>query len=597
VTIVAPIVALPVAALVIWLLLRTPAVGRRLMAAPSADRWHTQPTPTFGGVGLFAGFAAAVGLALVAGAVASTDEIAAILGGAAILFVAGLVDDVRALNPLAKLAAQVGAAVLVLSSGIKVEVIGDDTLAYAVALVWLVGMTNAFNLLDNMDGLAGSLGAVSAGFFAIAAATVNPNRDIFIVAAALALACAGFLPFNLRWRKPAAVFMGDSGSQVLGLTLGALGLAASYKVAGTTVATLMLPLLVLAVPLLDTGLVTALRLLERRPVTQGGRDHTSHRLVYSGLSERRAVLLLVAIATGLGATSLAYTVLDNGRVTAIGVLVTFALLLQFGTFLSDARREGTGELVPLHVRRLVEALIDGALVAASFYAAYVLVIQGNGSINQRHIFIVSLPILLAARYLAFVPFGLYRSVWRYAGARDVVAIAAAVAASGVVAYAVVDATRPLGDFPQSIFVIDALICTMLVGAARFGERAFVSALRALTGSRGRHRTLVVGAGRSGRSLARELRESPSEHVVGFLDDDPRLQGRRIHGIRVLGGSGDVPRLLGAGGVDAVVVTIPHAEPARLETLRAACADAGVECRFLRRELTHDVPSLAPAGRE
>ena len=109
------------------------------------------------------------------------------------------------------------------------------------------------------------------------------------LALALALACAGFLPFNLRPRGRARVFMGDSGSQVLGFALAALGLASSWKVAGTTVATLLLPLLVLAVPILDTTLVTIVRLLEGRPIYQGGRDHTSHRLVYHGLSEKRAV--------------------------------------------------------------------------------------------------------------------------------------------------------------------------------------------------------------------------------------------------------------------------------------------------------------------
>ena len=97
--------------------------------------------------------------------------------------------------------------------------------------------------------------------------------------------------------------MGDSGSQVLGFTLAALGLASSWKVAGTTVATLLLlPLLVLAVPILDTALVTLVRLLEGRPVYQGGRDHTSHRLVYYGLSEKRAVPLLAGVALALGAT-------------------------------------------------------------------------------------------------------------------------------------------------------------------------------------------------------------------------------------------------------------------------------------------------------
>src|SRR5262249_8762445 len=145
----------------------------------------------------------------------------------------------------------------------------------------------------------------------------------------------GFLPFNLRPNGKALVFMGDSGSQVLGFILAALGLAASWTTAGTTVATILLPLLVLAIPILDTTLVTIRPIGERRPVSQGGRDHTSHRLVYFGLSERKAVALLAIIAVVLGATSVAYNVLDDARVTSVGVLLTFVLLVQFGGFLSD----------------------------------------------------------------------------------------------------------------------------------------------------------------------------------------------------------------------------------------------------------------------
>ena len=129
--------------------------------------------------------------------------------------------------------------------------------------------------------------------------------------------------------------MGDSGSQVLGFMLAALGLAASWTTAGTTVATMLLPLLVLAIPILDTTLVTLARLAERRPVTQGGRDHSSHRLVYYGLSESRAVALLAMIAIALGATGVAYNVLDEPRLTAVGVLLTFVLLVQFGGFLTE----------------------------------------------------------------------------------------------------------------------------------------------------------------------------------------------------------------------------------------------------------------------
>jgi UDP-GlcNAc:undecaprenyl-phosphate/decaprenyl-phosphate GlcNAc-1-phosphate transferase len=596
VSIAAPFLALPVTLIVIRALLRSPRVAALLSAAPSADRWHTATTPTFGGIGIFSGFAAAVGAALAFGGIASTDDVAAILGGCAILFVAGLVDDIRALHPLVKLGLQVVAAALVLSSGISVEIVDDNTLAWVLGVLWLVGMTNAFNLLDNMDGLAASMGLVASGFFTIAAATVNPNRDIFVVAAALALACAAFLPFNLRRTKPAAIFMGDSGSQVIGLALGSLGLAATYKVVGTTLATLVLPLLVLAVPLLDTGLVTVLRLLEGRPVSQGGRDHTSHRLVYRGLSEKRAVLLLTAIATGLGATSLAYMVLDNGRITAAGVLLSFALLLQFGSFLSDAQQADDAELSALHVhwRRLVEVVVDGALVTAAFYAAYVVAVEGSGTINQRHLFIVTLPILLAVRFLTFVPFGLYRSVWRYAGARDAAFVLGAVVVSEALAFAVIDATRDFGDFPTSVFVIDALLCALLIGAARFGERAFVGLVAGLAGRSNQRRVLIVGAGRSGRSLLRELRETPDERVVAFLDDDPRLRGRRIHGVRVAGPSSSVADAIGRTDADAVMVTIPGAPAERLAAISEACEQAGVPIQFVQRRFTESPPALAEA---
>ena len=148
-------------------------------------------------------------------------------------------------------------------------------LAAAIALVWLVGMTNAFNLLDNMDGLAATLAAIASGFFAIDAVdrAREPRR-----ARARARRSRSPAPASCRSTCAAAsrraVFMGDSGSQVLGFALAALGLAASWKVAGTTVATLILPILVLAVPILDTTLVTIVRLLEGRPIYQGGRDHT-----------------------------------------------------------------------------------------------------------------------------------------------------------------------------------------------------------------------------------------------------------------------------------------------------------------------------------
>src|SRR5205807_2787265 len=173
----------------------------------------------------------------------------------------------------------------------------------------------------------------------------------------------------------------------------------------------------------------------------------------------------------------------------------------------------------VHRRRLIEVLVDFALVCACFLAAYLLRVEGQGTVSQRSVFLVSLPIVLAARYLAFIPFGLYRGVWRYAGARDAAAVIASVVTSELVAFGFLAATQAWGGFPRSVFIIAAVICTFLIGASRFWERAAARALSTFVGRSDRRRTLIVGAGRAGRSLLRELRETRGEYVVGFIDDD------------------------------------------------------------------------------
>ena len=587
------VAAFPAALLAVWALLRT-SLAQRLVSAPSTERWHDRPTPLLGGIGIFLGISVGLWLAIAVGAVTLDGGLAGVYGGIALLFVAGLVDDLHALPPLAKLAVQIAAAVLVVAAGTRVELVHSAVIAWPLALLWLVGMTNAFNLLDNMDGLAATLAGIAFSFFAIDAVTIHPNHTVLVLALAGALSCAGFLPFNLRPRNQALVFMGDSGSQVLGFTLASLGLLASWNVAESTVATFLLPILVLAVPVLDTTLVTVVRLLEGRPVYQGGRDHSSHRLVRFGLSETNAVLLLALVATALGGTSLAYNVLDNQRLALVGVLVTFVLLVQFASFLADVERRAPGgetmlQTFAVHWRRLVEVVVDFWVILGAFAAAYLVRFGWPGTPNQRHLAEVALPIVIAARYLAFIPFGLYRSIWRFAGSRDLLAIGAASFIAEAVAAGYVSLDHDFGDFSRSFFLIDALFGATLIAGSRFAERTAVGA-RTFR-DRTARRSLIVGAGRTGRSLMRELRETPGERVVGFLDDNPRLRRRRLHGIAVVGGTHELASLLGEHEADIVFVTIPDAPRERLDEIVAACETAGVACRFVRREIDLD-PQVA-----
>jgi UDP-GlcNAc:undecaprenyl-phosphate GlcNAc-1-phosphate transferase len=594
----AAIAALPLSSLILWALLRVPSVGARLVALPSRERWHRLPTPTFGGVGITVGLLAGIGLATLAGAVEPTWQLGAIVLGCGMLFLAGLVDDIRHLSPVAKLAAQFVAAGLAAAAGLRLDLIQNDVVAGVIAVIWLVGITNAFNLLDNMDGLAATLAAVACGYFAIDAARSDDGSLVLVLALALGAACCGFLPFNLRPGRRAAVFMGDSGSQVLGFLLATLALASSWTAAGATLTTMVLPLLVLAVPILDTTLVTVVRMLERRPVTQGGKDHTSHRLVYYGLSESRAVAFLAVVSVVIGATALAYNVLDDPQITAIGVLLTFVLLVQFGNFLSDlnerTRRGQSADVSWLHAlafepRRLLEVIGDFVIVCGAFGLSYLLLVGGRGTDAQVATGLAALPVVLGARYVTFVAFSIYRRVWRFATARDALSLVVACAISEAVAFGIFVATRDLGPLSVRIFLVDALICAAVVCAARLSWRLFpeLGAAR----NRSRRRLLIVGAGQAGRSLARELRETGEAKVVGFVDDNLSVRRRRIHGVRVLGTIDELEAILGAARADEVLVSIPNAEPSRLDEVERATEAAGIPCRVVRRR-TEAIGSVA-----
>src|SRR6185437_10129129 len=199
------------------------------------------------------------------------------------------------------------------------------------------------------------------------------------------------------------------------------------------------------------------------------------------------------------------------------------------------------------------------------------------------VFTVALPAVLVTRYIAFILLGLYQGIWRFAGSREAASIVIGVVVSELAAVGIVVLTVPLGDFPFSVFVLDALLCIPVIGASRFGERALFRARSTLRERDGR-RTLIVGAGRSGRSLLRELRETPGERVVGFVDDDVALRRRRLQGVPVVANLDEIGWALGRLQPDTVLVTIPDAPRERLDAVMEACSRAGVSCRFVRRQI-------------
>ncbi len=256
-----------------------------------ARKIHVRPTPRVGGVAIF--LSTLVAALLLRGAY---RELTGILVGAALMSSLGLWDDRFSLRPGLKLLGQLVATGLLLVAGIQVRVFPWQAVNLAVTVLWVVGITNAMNLLDNMDGLSGGIAAIAAAHFSLMCA-FSGQYLVGALSVAVMAACLGFLVYN--W-NPATIFMGDSGSLFLGFTLAALGIKLRFP-DNVPFVTWMIPLLVMGVPILDTTLVTASRLRRGlNPLTTPGRDHISHRLTYAGFTRREAVLVLYIAGFVLG---------------------------------------------------------------------------------------------------------------------------------------------------------------------------------------------------------------------------------------------------------------------------------------------------------
>jgi UDP-GlcNAc:undecaprenyl-phosphate GlcNAc-1-phosphate transferase len=299
------------------------------VARPRADRWHQRPTALMGGIALYVSSVAAAALTLprVLPDPAAPVPWLSLWAAATLVFVLGLVDDRRGLSPSIKLAGEAAAASLLVLSGTRVPCIASPWLAAPLTILWVVGITNAVNLLDNMDGVVAGVVAIAA--LAVAALGAG-HGEVMVPALCLAGACCAYLLFNFH---PARIFMGDCGSLYLGFSISALSLMAGMRHEAGGIAALIAPAAVLAVPIFDTALVIVARRGHGRPVTQGGRDHTGHRLAALGISERNVALLLYAAGAALAGGALA-AVRWPVEAVVVATGAGFAALGLLGTFLA-----------------------------------------------------------------------------------------------------------------------------------------------------------------------------------------------------------------------------------------------------------------------
>ncbi|MBI2369607.1 MAG: hypothetical protein HYV08_05100 [Deltaproteobacteria bacterium] len=550
---------------------RALALRAGAVASPRQDRWHREPTPLLGGIAVYVAFVTSLALFLPRG-----QAFWAIVAGSSWLFLVGLADDLISLRPPIKLIGQIIGASLLVSWGISIEVIDWPPLRVLLTLLWLLVITNAFNLIDNMDGLCAGVALISSAFLGVSLA-LHGMADLSRVAWGMAGAAAGFLVFNFR---PARIFLGDSGSMTLGFGLAALTLVGSWKEVSNLGAMIMVPVLLLGVPIFDTALVTAARTFQGRPISQGGKDHSSHRLVALGLSETGAVLVLYGVAVALGLLALAAEFLQ-------------LLWIVFLTPLLAARAlEGKGVLINtvfLYKQQLVEVIVDCVLIAAAYLGAYLLRFEQGIHREDLELFRDSLPLVLVLKLMSFHLCGLYQGMWRHVGLPDLVAIVKAVALGSTGSVAALVLLRRFEGYSRAVFVIDAILLLLLVA----GSRVLLRVLHEYvfqTAREGR-RVMIVGAGDAGELLLLEIRKNRRLGWVPvcFIDDDPRKQGRRIQGVPVLGGRTEIPRVTSELGIEEIVVAIPSATRAQLEAIARCCAQAGVRHREMNGILGGERP--------
>ena len=584
-----PRTLLAVAASFCLALILTPlvrAVARRFgfVAAPKADRWHKKPTAMLGGV--------AIWLSVVIISLVFSLQITygkQILLASTFLFLVGLIDDLIHVKPYQKLIGQILGAAYVVYYGLSLPWTGSKLLNMALAIFWLIGITNAINLLDNMDGLASGIAIIAAGFLALSFGNAGQLTEALI----LLIFAGGLLGFLVYNSNPASIFMGDCGSMFVGFFLASSALInLSGGRSRSLLPVLAVPILVLFIPIFDTTFVTVLRKLSGRAASQGGRDHTSHRLVALGMSERHAVLMLYGFAALSGV--LAILVQRERLDVSLAAIAGFTIVLTLvGVYLAGVKVYDESEasalkdkalytfLVDLsYKRRIFEVLLDVVLVILSYWAAYAIRFPPDSP--AWNLFIRTLPVLVFVKMAVFLAMGVYRGLWRYTSMSDLIVFAKAVILSSVASLLLLLFLFRFEGYSRKVFVIDALFMFLFLACSRVAFRLFRQLLPAVTKQEGR-RVLIYGAGDGGELLLRELRNNRELQLapIGFLDDDPSKSGKVIHGLRVFGGNGDLDSVCSQHEVDEVVISSLKMSDERIEEVLRTCSERQITVKRMR----------------
>jgi UDP-GlcNAc:undecaprenyl-phosphate GlcNAc-1-phosphate transferase len=476
-----------------------------LLKSPwNQNRWKPKQVPLTGGISIL--FLFVLFLILRSGGFPKDSKIISVFIGGIFIFLLGLFDDILDIKSYHKFLIQIGIVLLLISFGVRISMFGKP-LGYILTFFWILGITNAFNLLDNMDGLSAGIGAIA--FFFLGINFIGEGAVLFIfISFIFTSLLLGFLVFNFN---PAKIYLGDSGSLTIGYFLSVLPVLGSQKSGRSVFITIVFPIMIMLIPIMDTVLVSVTRNLRGQSPFEGGKDHLSHRLVMLGLSEKQAVLFLYLVSVILGISVLLFKEIPTVYSMILYFFISMGFVL-FGIYIGKIKivnkprkRENIVLLSTnfLYKKKIFHIMVDLILVVLVYYFAYLIRFEAHMSQKNLKIFLDSFPIVIFFKILCFHFSGIYKIESRYFSFSDGLKVLKGVSLGSVLSVVFLTLLTRFVDYSRAVFVIDWMLTLMVVGGVKVFYR-FFEELFAPVKYKSKRKIILVGDERMVRSIDKYL---------------------------------------------------------------------------------------------
>jgi UDP-GlcNAc:undecaprenyl-phosphate GlcNAc-1-phosphate transferase len=562
------------------------AKGIGAIDQPNERKVHKLPIPRLGGVAIYFSFFLSLLLYTVVNPTAhpfSTMDphlAAMLVVSLSIVLALGIWDDIKPLSPGKKFLGQFLAATIVYIAGFRLstithplstELLDLGIFNFPATIIWIVGITNAFNLIDGLDGLAGGV-AFIVSLTICTISFLKGDLTTAMMALLLAGAVLGFLRYNF---SNARIFLGDSGSLFIGFMLAILSMLSSTK--GSAAFSIIVPVLALGLPIMDTLLSMMRRLVrsifpekqERKSLVRKlltlflpDRGHIHHQLMARGLSHRSVVLLLYVVSVLFGIGSFALTATKNIGATSILFMIGVAMFIGVSQLrYREMAVLRNGILLPMYEWPLMnsgvfQGFLDILYITGAYAGAHLLVNRSAGLEAFDKPFIDNLLLVAGIQFAVFYVGGLYKGTFKQLGIADAIRIFKIVISAILVTWMVIEIFSPSGySISAAVIFLDFYILLSFV----LGARASYNVLNFLSREEKngqREKVLIYGADAKGALISQHLVQDGELNLwpVGFLDDDPRLEHKHLNGYPIFGSHWKIERLVQTLGVKEILIS-------------------------------------------